>query len=118
MDGKVVPMQLLSSYPPPRPEHNPLLGLNTNVDHISILGHDTTSVYDNVLHSNINNVCSPNIKSFPEEFKNAFMTYYHNVLDFCTSFKEPVSFPHTHPSNIFTNKAFNRLHDIRNSFKP
>ena len=97
----------------------PLLGLNKNVDHISILGHDTTSVYDNVLHSNINNVCSPNIKSFPEEFKNAFMTYYHNVLDFCTSFKEPVSFlPLTHPSNIFTNKAFNRLHDILNSFKP
>jgi len=59
-----------------------------------------------------------NIKSFPEEFKNAFMTYYHNVLDFCTSFKEPVSFlPLTLPSNIFTNKAFNHFHDILKSFK-
>ena len=47
------------------------------------------------------------------------MTYYHNVLDFCTSFKGPVSFlPLMHPSNIFTNKAFNHLHDIINSFKP
>ena len=52
----------------------PLLVLNKNGHHISILGHNTTSVFDIVLHSNINNVCSPNIKSFLEEFKHAFMT--------------------------------------------
>ena len=41
--------------------------------------------------------------------------------DFCTSIKEPMPFlprPLTNPSNIFTNKAFNCLHDILNSFKP
>ena len=44
------------------------IDLDKNVHHISIFRHDTTSVFDNVLYSNINNVCSPIIKSFLEEF--------------------------------------------------
>jgi len=71
------------------------------------------------LYANLNNVCSPNIKSFPEEFLNSFMAYYHGILDFCESFKEPIPFwPLTLPSKIFINKAFNRQFDILNSFKP
>ena len=47
------------------------------------------------------------------------MTYYHGVLDFCESFKEPIPFlPLTLPSKIFINKAFNRQFDILNSFRP
>ena len=77
----------------------PLLVLNKNVHDISILGHNTTSVFDNVLHSNMNNVCSPNTKSFLEEFEHAFMTYYHNFLDFCTPFKEPFVIPPPLPTH-------------------
>ena len=99
---------------------SPILGLkNSPHKHISILGHETSSIFDSVLHANLNNVCSPNIKSFPEEFLNSFMTYYHGVLDFCESFKEPIPFlPLTLPSKIFVNKAFNRQFDILNSFRP
>ena len=71
---------------------SPLLGLDTSCKHISTLGHLTSSIFDSVLHSNLNNVCSPNVKSFPEEFLNSFMTYYHGILDLCESFKEPIPF--------------------------
>ena len=58
----------------------------------------------------MDNVCSPNIKSSLEEFKHAFMTYYHNFLDFCTSFKEPLVI---HPSALIPLLVLNKnVHDI------
>ena len=95
----------------------PFLGVNQSCEHISTLGHETKSPYDNVLHSNLNNVCSPNILSFPEEFHRAFMTYYYNILHFCEIFKESVTFFPLSPSSKYcTNKAFNNLFDTLNSF--
>ena len=69
-----------------------ILGIDPKCDHISILGHSTSSIYDAVLHSNLNNVCSPNIKSFPEEFLTSFTCFYDHVFNFCKIFKEPIFF--------------------------
>gem|GEM_PF-1487133 len=97
----------------------PFLGLDIKAKHVSALGHNMSSIFDHVLHSNLNNVCSPNILSFPEEFLSAFMAYYYNVVDFCEIFKEPITFlPLVPPSNYFKNKAFNRLTDILQSYTP
>ena len=97
----------------------PFLGLDIKAKHVSALGHNTSSIFDHVLHSNLNNVCSPNILSFPEEFLSAFMAYFYNVVDFCEIFKEPITFlPLVPPTNYFKNKAFNRLTDILQSYTP
>ena len=96
-----------------------ILGIDPKCDHISILGHSTSSIYDAVLHSNLNNVCSPNIKSFPEEFLTSFTCFYDHVFNFCKTFKEPISFlPFPSPSTYFQNKGFNCLNEILNSFAP
>ena len=95
------------------------LGLDPQQLHISTLGHSTSSIFDNVLHSNLNNVCSPNIKSFPEEFFDSFTMYYEHVFKFCDTFKEPIHFlPFLKPSTCFKNKAFNRLIEVLNGFAP
>ena len=54
----------------------PFLGVNQSCEHISTLCHETKSPYDNVLHSNLNNVCSPNILSFPEELWHTTTIFY------------------------------------------
>ena len=56
----------------------PLLSIMLSVDnpHISVLGPNTTSSFDRVLHCNMNNTAVPNIRSFPEEFFTSFHTYY------------------------------------------
>ena len=96
-----------------------ILGLDPANQHISTLGHSTSSIYDAVLHSNLNNVCAPNIKSFPEEFLTSFTAFYDLVFNFCETFKEPVAFlPFPCPSTHFQNKGFNRLNEIFNRFAP
>ena len=102
-------MSLIVLYPRLRPQQL----------HISTLGHSTSSIFDNVLHSNLNNVCSPNIKSFPEEFFDSFTMYYEHVFKFCDTFEEPIHFlPFLKPSTCFKNKAFNRLIEVLNGFAP
>ena len=93
------------------------MNLSPQNGHISILGHETSSIHDVVLHANLNNVCSPNVKSFPEEFFDSFLAFYDDVFDFCETFKEPICFiPFSKPSTWFKNKGFNHLNEILNTF--
>ena len=93
------------------------LNLSPQNGHISVLGHETSSIHDVVLHANLNNVCSPNVKSFPEEFFDSFLAFYDDVFDFCETFKEPICFiPFSKPSTWFKNKGFNHLNEILNTF--
>ena len=55
----------------------PILGARNN-DHISLLGHETSSIYDAVLYAN-HNVLFPNAASFPEEVLKSFTTLYDQV---------------------------------------
>ena len=63
------------------------LNLSPQNGHISILGHETSSIHDVVLHANLNNVCSPNVKSLPEECFEIFLAFFDDVFDFCETFK-------------------------------
>ena len=51
------------------------INLSKNNPHVLTLGHTTSSKFDRVLHSNMNNVAVPNIRSFPETFLASFCQY-------------------------------------------
>ena len=65
--------------------------------HISILGNDTSSIFDHVLHSNLNNVAIPNVWSFPKEFMKSFHSFFDQTCYFAQAFFEPI--PHVPPQN-------------------
>ena len=97
----------------------PLLNitLTASKPHISTLGHDTTSKFDHVLHSNLNNVCVPNIQSFPEQFLTSFLGFYDQVNFFTKTFMEPIMHVTYSPSqHLFKNKAFDRIYSIFSTF--
>ena len=95
----------------------PSLGITLSVDnpHISVLGPNTTSSFDQVLHCNMNNAAVPNIHSFPEEFLTSFHTYYDETCSFSHKFSETFSCtPQISYPIIFKNKAFNKLYSFIN----
>ena len=97
----------------------PLLNitLSASKPHISTLGHDTTSKFDHVLHSNLNDVCVPNIQSFPEQFLTSFLGFYDQVNFFTKTFMELITHVTLSPSqHLFKNKAFDRIYSIFSTF--
>jgi len=68
----------------------PLLNILLSIKnpHISVLGPLTSSKFDDVLHSNLNNVCVPNIKSFPEQFLASFCAFYDQAYNFSWIFMD------------------------------
>ena len=82
------------------------ISLSISNPHISVLGPMTSSKFDRVLHSNMNNVCVPNIKSFPELFLASFCAFYDQAYFFSQKFMDPIPDAIYAPSKrIFKNKA-------------
>ena len=91
--------------------------LSVDNPHISVLGPNTTSSFDQVLHCNMNNAAVPNIRSFPEEFFTSFHTYYDEACSFSHKFSEIFSCtPQISYPIIFKNKAFNKLYSLMTTF--
>ena len=82
----------------------PSLGITLSVDnpHISVLGPDTTSSFDRILHCNMNNAAVPNIRSFPEEFFMSFHNYYDEACSFSHKFSEIFSCTPKYPTQLFS----------------
>ena len=83
---------LLASFPCACSQMAPLLNISLSISnpHFLVLGPLTSSKFNRVLYSSLNNACVFNIKSFPEQFLTSFCAFYYQSYSFSWTFMDPI----------------------------